>query len=213
MTNKKRIRNLIKRKYKTGKIYPKISKHFSDAMYPSLSDFGIKADLLGSSAEKAAKSFLNFYNSIPKALLNPEQPCLISGGAFGGKTLSGSGSDKREAWTILCAGRYPGKNESLVDHILQKNIEEISKKHSATLSQYIRSNLQDFGFFFESENEFLDFVRDRITRISFSENVYHFEYYLDYVSEANRGVLIGVSNGKVKWSWSYEPYKVTLTIG
>lgn len=30
-------------------------------------------------------------------------PCLISGGAFGGKTLSGSGSDKREAWTILCA--------------------------------------------------------------------------------------------------------------
>lgn len=30
-------------------------------------------------------------------------PCLITGGAFGGKTLSGSGSDKREAWTILCA--------------------------------------------------------------------------------------------------------------
>ncbi|MFY7815746.1 MAG: hypothetical protein ACOVRK_11240 [Chryseobacterium taeanense] len=30
-------------------------------------------------------------------------PCLITGGAFGGKTLAGSGSDKREAWTILCA--------------------------------------------------------------------------------------------------------------
>ena len=33
-------------------------------------------------------------------------PCLINGGAFGGKTLSGSGSDKREAWTILCA-KFP----------------------------------------------------------------------------------------------------------
>lgn len=33
-------------------------------------------------------------------------PCLINGGAFGGKNLSGSGSDKREAWTILCA-KFP----------------------------------------------------------------------------------------------------------
>lgn len=33
-------------------------------------------------------------------------PCLINGGAFGGKSLSGSGSDKREAWTILCA-KFP----------------------------------------------------------------------------------------------------------
>ena len=30
-------------------------------------------------------------------------PCLITGGAFGGKSMAGSGSDKREAWTILCA--------------------------------------------------------------------------------------------------------------
>ncbi len=35
-------------------------------------------------------------------------PCLINGGAFGGKSLSGSGSDKREAWTILCA-KFPIK--------------------------------------------------------------------------------------------------------
>lgn len=33
-------------------------------------------------------------------------PCLINGGAFGGKNMSGSGSDKREAWTILCA-KFP----------------------------------------------------------------------------------------------------------
>lgn len=33
-------------------------------------------------------------------------PCLINGGAFGGKSLSGSGSDKREAWAILCA-KFP----------------------------------------------------------------------------------------------------------
>lgn len=35
-------------------------------------------------------------------------PCLINGGAFGGKNMSGSGSDKREAWTILCA-KFPIK--------------------------------------------------------------------------------------------------------
>lgn len=35
-------------------------------------------------------------------------PCLINGGTFGGKSLSGSGSDKREAWTILCA-KFPIK--------------------------------------------------------------------------------------------------------
>ena len=30
-------------------------------------------------------------------------PAVVTGGTFGGKSLSGSGSDKREAWTILCA--------------------------------------------------------------------------------------------------------------
>src|SRR5690606_29928170 len=30
-------------------------------------------------------------------------PSLLGGGIPGGKNLSGSGSDKREAWTILCA--------------------------------------------------------------------------------------------------------------
>lgn len=30
-------------------------------------------------------------------------PAVVTGGTFGGKALSGSGSDKREAWTILCA--------------------------------------------------------------------------------------------------------------
>lgn len=35
-------------------------------------------------------------------------PSLLGGGIPGGKNLSGSGSDKREAYTILCA-RLPKK--------------------------------------------------------------------------------------------------------
>lgn len=35
-------------------------------------------------------------------------PAVVTGGTFGGKSLSGSGSDKREAWAILC-GKLPKK--------------------------------------------------------------------------------------------------------
>lgn len=205
MTNKKRIRKLIERKYKPGKIYPKFPWHFSDAKDAFISNFGINADLLGRAAEKASKSFLNFYNSITKALLYPEQSM------FNMLPLSGA-DDQRELYNWhLESGRYSGKSENLVDYILQKNIEEISKKHSDHLTQYIRRNLEDFGIFFETENEFLNFAKDRITRISFSDSMYHFEYYLDYTSETDKGILIGISNGKIEWK--YEPNRITVTIG
>lgn len=48
-------------------------------------------------------------------------PALLGAGVPGGKNLSGSGSDKREAWTILCA-RLPRKHirTLLVFRIIQK---------------------------------------------------------------------------------------------
>ena len=205
MKNKKRIQKLIKRKYKAQKFYTKNPWYFSEARNAFISDFGINAELLGSAAEKAGKSFLNFYNSIPKALFNPEQ------NLFNMLPLSSPG-DQRELYNWhLDSGRNTGKNENLVDYLVQTCIEEVSKKHSDILSQYIRKNLEDFGFFFESQNDFLDFAKNRITRISFSENMYHFEYYLDYTSETDKGILIGISNGNVKWT--YEPNRITVTVG
>ena len=48
-------------------------------------------------------------------------PALLGAGAPGGKNLSGSGSDKREAWTILCA-RLPRKHirTLMVFRLIQK---------------------------------------------------------------------------------------------
>jgi len=213
MSNKKRISSLIKRRYKPEKnypkIFPKIPWHFSEKWDRFTSDFSDNFELLASAAEKAANSALEFlqssYNFVPKALLYPGEQY------FNTLPLT-SKADQREIYNFhLASGRSSGKSGSIVDYLFQINIEEIGRKHSAILSQYIRRNLEDFGFFFESESEFLNFVSGRITRISFSENMYHFEYYLDYVSETNKGVLIGVSDGKV--NWSYEPNKITVTIG
>lgn len=210
MKNKKRIGKLINRKYKPEKQYPKIPWHFSNILFSDpedifISDFGVRLELEGIEAEKASNKFLSYYNSIPKALVDPEQTL------FNMLPLNNENDHRGIDNWLLNSGRSYGKNQSLVDYVLQKNLEEISKKNSDYLSEYIRMNLEYLGFFFEDENEFLDFAKNRITRISFSEDMYHFEYYLDYVSETNRGILIGISNGKVKWT--YEPNKITVTIG
>lgn len=65
-------------------------------------------------------------------------PCLINGGTFGGKSLSGSGSDKREAWTILCA-KFPIKQARTLQ--VFENIKIWNKWDSTLCGKFPTTNL------------------------------------------------------------------------
>ena len=77
-------------------------------------------------------------------------PALLGAGVPGGKNLSGSGSDKREAWTILCARlprkhirtlwvfrliqRWNGWNEDLIAKLPNINLTTLDKNPNGQVS-------------------------------------------------------------------------------
>lgn len=97
------------------------------------------------------------------------------------------------------------------DFIEKEGFKQVLRKHYDALKLYLRSNLENIGFSFTDEFEFLKLIEDRVTRIGVTENRYHFEYYLDYVSEENRGIYIGSSSSKV--TTDFYKGKITFTIG
>jgi hypothetical protein len=84
-------------------------------------------------------------------------------------------------------------------------------KFDNKLEDYVKRNLSQLGHEFSSKVYFHDFCKKRITRASFVNDPHCYDIYLDYVSEENRGTLIGCYSDKFKIV--NEGNKVTAIIG
>lgn len=99
----------------------------------------------------------------------------------------------------------------ILDYIIEEGHRQVFNKHLQALQNYLKENLEKFGFYFDSDDLLLKFIGDRITRITFSENPDYYEYYLDFISEEKKGIFIGCSSSKI--SYEFNQGTLTFTVG
>jgi hypothetical protein len=82
------------------------------------------------------------------------------------------------------------KSLSAIHDLTAAAIKEASHKFNLRLKKYIVDNLCQFGYVFSSDMELVDFLRERISRISFDGRPNYYELYLD-LGEEDRGIFLG----------------------
>lgn len=75
---------------------------------------------------------------------------------------------------------------SLMGNIISEYITKVSKERDEFLKKHLIEKLNKMGFLFGTDQDFLDFVSARITRISFLERPDYYEIWLDRASLKNR---------------------------
>jgi hypothetical protein len=100
---------------------------------------------------------------------------------------------------------------SFHNEIMGNFYNETRKSFEEHLKFYLIKNLKNLGYDFNSEEQFLDFCKNRIQRISFLEEPNEYQFYLDYKNEINKGTFIGsYSDEKII---KQEGSTITATIG
>lgn len=105
------------------------------------------------------------------------------------------------------SGLFP--QMSVLEMVQNEFIRKASKDFDSHLKNYVTKNLKELGFEFQSEDDFIQFVSKRVTRIGFEDKPNEYELYVDYQTDNQK--LIGIYNDKV--SFDYEGNKVTATFG
>lgn len=100
---------------------------------------------------------------------------------------------------------------NLHDKIVKDIFDKITKEFDKKLSDYIKDNLKNLGYTFESDFEFFNFCEKRIHRISFENKPNEYEFYLDFVDIENKGVFLGAYCDK--YDLKMDGNTVTVTIG
>ena len=80
---------------------------------------------------------------------------------------------------------------------LQNSIlNSLMKKHNERLTDAIKNSLIQLGYSFTSEDEFLDFCKNRVHLVREFETE---SLYLDYKDEFNRGIILAKYPTKMEW--------------
>lgn len=111
--------------------------------------------------------------------------------------------------SVLGDSSFEDFDFSVIENIQNDFIDKASKGFDDHLKNYVRKNLKELGFEFQSESDFIDFVLKRVTRISFEDNPDEYELYVDYQTENKK--LIGIYNNKI--SFSNDGLIITATFG
>lgn len=98
---------------------------------------------------------------------------------------------------------------SFLETVQNEFIRKASKDFDNHLKNYVTKNIKELGFEFQSEDDFIQFISKRVTKIAFEDKPNEYELYVDYQTDNQK--LIGIYNDKV--SFSYEGNKVTATFG
>jgi hypothetical protein len=88
--------------------------------------------------------------------------------------------------------------------------KKIIAEWNENLKNYLKKNLRELGFEFDSDFSFYDFCK-RINRVSFIDKPNYYEFYLDYIDKENNGVFIGSYSDKIEIK--HEGNKITAIIG
>lgn len=108
---------------------------------------------------------------------------------------------------VLADALVPSFYETVINDFHRKVMSEWEEK----LKAYLKENLKQFGYEFESDNEFLEFCKRRVNRLCFEDKPNYYEFYLDYVNEENTGKFIGCCSDKVEFV--NEVNKMTAIVG
>jgi len=94
---------------------------------------------------------------------------------------------------------------------MDKFLENARTEFEDRLKSYLYASLAHNGFEFLSDDEFFEFIKERVHRIGFEGSPMKYQFYLDFVDEKNRGVFLGEYSEEVKIS--HEGNVITATIG
>lgn len=108
-------------------------------------------------------------------------------------------------------GDASGDFWSLHEQIMSDFHKRVWSDFDKKLREYVTKNLNDLGYQFATEDEFIEFVKARLHRIGFEDKPHYYELYLDFVDSENNGTLIGSYFDNVDISW--KDNTVTATIG
>jgi hypothetical protein len=105
----------------------------------------------------------------------------------------------QKPFNLECFQKPSGQFKPIAQIVMEDIIVKSSNEFFQKLREYLKTNLHQFGHTFGDDKEFLDFCSARINRISFTENPNHYEFYLDYIDDGNRGHYIGSYCDKVEF--------------
>src|SRR5512138_3122569 len=108
-------------------------------------------------------------------------------------------------------GDASGEIWSLHEQIMSDFRKKVWSDFDKKLREYVTKNLNDLGYQFATEDEFIEFVKARLHRIGFEDKPHYYELYLDFVDYENKGTFIGSYSDNVDISW--KDNTVTATIG
>jgi hypothetical protein len=106
----------------------------------------------------------------------------------------------------------PGEN--LLDDLIQNMVIELTDKRDLALKKIILERLSLLKIEFNSDEEFVDFSKKRLTKVGFDEEgLYQFDVFLDYVSPEEWGTLIVSFNTKMEMDIDGYSGTATMTLG
>ena len=98
----------------------------------------------------------------------------------------------------------------IIEYIQDQINRQLANELDSKLKEYLRGNLSKIGYQFHSDSAFFDFCKERIRLVSFPENPYRNELYLDFVDVENKGTLIGVYSTELNIYQDGDTIKMTI---
>lgn len=87
--------------------------------------------------------------------------------------------------------------KSIANNAINSFFKQVTDNFSDKLSIVIKTNLVQFGYLFDSEEEFLTFCQDRITQVQLDTTLDVYYFYLDFKDLENLGTYIGSYSNKL----------------
>lgn len=104
---------------------------------------------------------------------------------------------------------------SFTQYLMQQAANDAWRKWDFHLEQNVKLNLERLGFTFATQEQFLDFIGTRLTKINFSDVPDTHQIWLDYVDNDNPGTFITSYSTRVSIDWgdNRAACMITYTIG
>lgn len=102
---------------------------------------------------------------------------------------------------------YSSYMETIIRDLQKKAVDEWEIK----LKSFLKENLKEFGYEFDSDADFVSFCKTRITLLDFVGGTNYHELYLDYINEENKGEFI--CSYADDYEMTMDGHTVTATIG
>lgn len=117
-------------------------------------------------------------------------------------------SDAADSWVKHFQNQ---SSESLVNFLVNQATKKAWKEFDENLMSYLIHNLNSLGYTFVDKNDFLEFCKKRIIKVSVLNSPDDHEFFLDYGSKYEK--LIGRCNTVTRTKWSDDFSMITVTIG